>query len=287
MCGLAALLDGKTVVFPAPFELMSRSEVSEVSHATILRMSKCLVIANWKMNPPTFREAKLLLEATKKSAEKANVSLVVAPPSLFLRELRRLSRSRRILFAAQHAHFEEGGAHTGEISIQQVRDAKAGYVLIGHAERRARGETNDDTRQKVGAALANGLIPVLCVGETKRTASGDYFPLIAEQIRVAFTDVPAIKLGKVVIVYEPLWTIGTDKTMDPRSMHEMSIFIRKTIVDSYGQEGHKMKILYGGSIDATNAGAMLQDGDVHGLLVGRASINAVEFAHLLQAVGNS
>lgn len=250
-------------------------------------MSRALLIANWKMNPPTFKEAKKLLEATKRSAERTKVSVVVAPPSVFLRELARTSRGKRVMFAAQHAHFESAGAFTGEISMQQVRDSKAAYVLIGHAERRALGESNADTGKKVTAALAAGLIPVLCIGETKRTASGEYFPVIAEQLRTALTDIPAVKLSRLIIVYEPLWTIGTDMSMDPRQMHEMAIFIRKTIVDSYGEQGHKIKILYGGSIDAKNAPAMLRDGDVHGLLVGRASISAIEFAHLLEAVSNS
>ncbi len=245
---------------------------------------KALVIANWKMNPVTFREAKILLEATKKAAEKARVSVVVAPPALFLRELISGSRGRRVAFAAQHAHFEAGGAHTGELSMQQVRDAKATYVLIGHAERRERGETNEDTKKKVAAALGAGLIPLLCVGETKRTASGEYFTLIAEQLRTAFADVSPSRLGKLVVIYEPLWTIGRDMAMNPRDMHEMAIFIRKTIVESYGEQGHSITILYGGSVDAASAPSMLKDGDVHGLLVGRASTNAEEFSNLLQAI---
>lgn len=250
-------------------------------------MSRVLVVANWKMNPATFREAKKLLDSTKKAAEKAKVSVVVAPPAIFLRELAGKSRGKRISFAGQHAHFEAGGAHTGEISMGQLRDAKAKYVLIGHAERRERGETNEDTKKKVAAALAAGLTPILCVGETKRTASGEYFSLIAQQLRDALAEVPAVRLSRIIIVYEPLWTIGKDMAMNPRDMHEMAIFIRKTIVDSYGEQGHSITILYGGSVDAASAPAMIRDGDVHGLLVGRASWNAVEFAHLLAAVGKS
>lgn len=248
-------------------------------------MSKVLVVANWKMNPATFREAKKLLDATKKAAEKAKVSVVVSPPAIFLRELAAKSRGKRVAFGAQHAHFEAGGAHTGELSMGQLKDAKATYVLVGHAERRERGETNEDTKKKVAAALAAGLIPILCVGESKRTASGEYFTLIAEQLRTALAEVPPQRLGRMIIVYEPLWTIGKDMAMNPRDMHEMAIFIRKTIVESYGEQGHSITILYGGSVDAASAPAMLRDGDVHGLLVGRASWSAIEFSHLLTAVG--
>ncbi|MBI5456706.1 triose-phosphate isomerase [Candidatus Kaiserbacteria bacterium] len=250
-------------------------------------MSKALIVANWKMNPATFKEARKLLDETQKAAERTKISVVIAPPAIFLREFTSRSRGARISFAAQHAHQEAGGAHTGEISIQQMRDAKAKYVLIGHAERRARGETNDDTRLKVAASLAKGLTPILCVGETKRTQSGEYFNVIAEQLRTALADVAANKLAHIIIVYEPLWTIGSDKTMDPREMQMMAIFIRKTIVDSFGEGGHDIRILYGGSVDAASAPAMLRDGDVHGLLVGRASWSAVEFAHLLTAAENA
>lgn len=239
------------------------------------------------MNPPTIALAKRLLTDTRKAADKHKVSVVVAPPSIFLRELAGKSRGTRVTFALQHGHFDEGGAHTGEISMQQAKDAKASYVLIGHAERRARGESNEDTKKKVEAAHAHGLIPVLCVGETQRSPNGEYFNLIAEQLRAALSDLSAAQLLRSIIVYEPLWTIGTDDTMSPRDMHEMAIFIRKTIVNMRGEQGHSMRILYGGSLNAENTSAMLREGDIHGLLVGRASWDAVEFAHLLKAVGNA
>lgn len=248
---------------------------------------KTLVVANWKMNPPTFKEAKKILDETKLAAEKNKVSVVVAPPSLYLRELSKSVRGKRVTFAVQHAHFEESGAHTGEISIAQAADSKVSYVLIGHAERRSLGETNEDTQKKISISLSHGLTPILCVGEESRSPNGEYFALIAEQLHSAFRGLTPGQVGRVLIVYEPLWTIGTDHTMSPFDMHQMAIFIRKTIVDVYGEIGLKMKILYGGSLNAANAGAMLREGDVHGLLVGRASVNAVEFGHLLEAVGEA
>lgn len=248
---------------------------------------KALVVANWKMNPPTFREAKKLLDDTKKAAEKHKISVIVAPPAIFVRELAAKSRGKRVAFAAQHAHADESGAHTGETSIAQACDVRISHILIGHAERRAQGETNIDTKKKVMTACMFGLTPILCVGEIERGPGGEYFNYISEQLRTALEGLSPAQLVRTLIVYEPLWTIGTDRAMSPHDMHQMSIFIRKTVVDMYGDIGHKMKILYGGSLNAANTGAMLREGDVHGLLVGRASLDAVEFGNLLQAVASA
>ena len=246
---------------------------------------KALVIANWKMNPSTWRDAKRLLQATKRAAEKARrASVVVAPPAIYLRDLRDVYRGKRVQYGVQHAHFETGGAETGEISLSQATASAPSYAIVGHAERRSLGESNDDTRRKVAAALALKMTPILCVGEKERKNDGEHFALVREQLRAGFTDVAAPQLQKVFVVYEPLWTIGKEKAMSPRDMHEMAIFIRKTIVDFKGEGGMKIKILYGGSIDAENAGDMLKLGDVQGFLVGRASQNPSSMSNLLQAI---
>ena len=248
-------------------------------------MSKTIVVANWKMNPSTWREARRLFEATKKVAEKAKHSFViVAPPVIFLRELSGTYRGSRLVFAVQNAHFKANGAHTGEISLAQAKDARAAYAIIGHAERRASGETNDDAGRKVASALALKMIPILCVGESARTESGEQFNVVREQLRAGLADVPASALGRVLLVYEPLWTIGTPTTMNPSEMHQMTIFMRKCAVETHGESGRALKILYGGGVDGKSAGAMLIEGDVRGFLVGRASVSASEFAKLLQAI---
>lgn len=246
---------------------------------------KSIVIANWKMNPSTMKEAKKLFEATKKAAEGSkNVTIIVAPPALFLRELRVGYKGKKLSFAMQNAHFDRDGAHTGETSLAQAADAKVQYVIIGHAERRAAGETNEDTAKKMAAALAHKITPILCVGETTRSHDGEHFDHVREQLAVGLSEVPAAKLGKILIAYEPVWAIGASSPMTPRDMHEMTIFIRKAIVDSLGQAGMNIRILYGGSIDETNALNMVREGDVHGLLVGRASTDAKKFASLIQSL---
>jgi triosephosphate isomerase len=246
---------------------------------------KSLVIANWKMNPHTLREAKYLFEGTRKAADRArDVSIVIAPPAIFLRDLRRLYRGKRISFGIQHVRSEPDGAFTGEMSLIQAADAGATWAIIGHAERRAMGEVDEDVRKKVIATIARKMTPVLCIGENTRDPSGEHFDIVKEQLKIGLADVPAAKLGKVIIAYEPVWAIGGAEMMKPHDMHEMTIFIRKTLFEIYGKPGMSANILYGGSIDETNAPAMLQEGDVQGLLVGRASADARRFTQLLIAV---
>lgn len=247
--------------------------------------AKALVVANWKMNPASFKKARHLFEATKRAAEVArHAHVVVAPPTLYLRELRLSYKGMRLSFAAQGAHEAPGGAYTGEISMAQLKDARVPYVLVGHAERRAAGETALDTRERVAAALACGLTPILCVGESRRDQSGDHFAFVKEQLRTGLANVPAARIVKVVIAYEPVWAIGAAQPMSSRDMHEMSIFIRKTVVEMYGDIGHKVRVLYGGAIDETSVADMLLNGDVAGLLVGRASQEAEKFTALMRAV---
>lgn len=250
-------------------------------------MARSLVIANWKMNPPSWREAKKLLEETKHIASIAkHVSIVVAPPALYLRMLAKEIRGGKVEFAAQNAHFEPSGAHTGEISMQQAKEAGASYVLVGHSEARAHGETNSNTGKQVASALLMKMRPILCVGETDRSTSGAHFNFVSDQLKAGFERIPNSKISRVIVAYEPVWAIGGEKTMSPREMHEMAIFIRKTIVELHGAVGHKVKILYGGSANEENSLNMLHSGDVSGLLVGHVSIDIVRFAALIHSLAD-
>lgn len=248
---------------------------------------KSIIVGNWKMKPATFKEAKKLFEATKKAAEKCPaISLIIAPPALYLRELASNYRGKRISFAVQNAHAEASGAFTGEISLPQARDAGASYALVGHSERRAMGETNDDTRKKVAAALRERMTPILCFGERLRAQGGEHFGNVAEQLRAGLADVPAAKISKVILAYEPVWAIGGETTMSPRDMHTMTIFIRKTVVGIYGDVGHKIRILYGASVGEKNAAAMAHEAHVHGFIVGHVSTDAERFTALLKVIQN-
>lgn len=245
---------------------------------------KAMIVCNWKMNPGTYREAKVLFEATKKAADKnKGLQVVVAPPSLYLRDLTKAYRGK-IAFAVQNGSADLSGAHTGEISFVQAKDSRAQYAIIGHAERRAMGETNEVIAAKVSAACKANILPILCVGEVSRTAAGEHFTYVREQLKVGLSGLVAAMIKKVTIAYEPVWAIGAAKPMPPREMHEMSIFIRKTVVEMFGEAGLDIKILYGGSVDETNARAMLVDGDVRGLLIGRASAESKQISNLISVL---
>ena len=246
---------------------------------------KSVLIANWKMNPETFREARRLFDATRAALDTAKgVSLIVAPPVIFLRELSSSYKGKKIGFALQNAHFEKNGAFTGETSLSQGKDAKVSAVIIGHAERRAMGETNEETRAKINAALSQKITPILCIGEHARSGSGEHFAFVKEQIKVALQDVLPAQLSRIMVAYEPIWAIGATQAMNPTQMHEMAIFIRKTIVEMRGEKGMSCKILYGGSIDETNAREMLEEGDVEGFIVGRASADAEKITSLIRSL---
>jgi triosephosphate isomerase len=249
-----------------------------------LRM-KSIVVANWKMNPATFKEAKRLFEATRKSAEGAkNVSVIVAPPAIFLRELATGYKGKRLSFAAQNAHYESVGAFTGETSMSQMKDAKVSHVIVGHGERRAQGETNEDTRKKMLAALQLKISPILCVGEKERATDGDYFHVVREQIRTGLADVAAGKLKQIFIMYEPLWAVGSGNPVTPRNMHEMFIFIKKSLVEMFGEAGMAVRILYGGSVTDANATQLIQEAGVQGFIVGGASLDATKFKALVESI---
>src|SRR3989338_2151304 len=250
-------------------------------------IDKTTLVANWKMNPPSLKEAKKLYAATKKAAVGARgVRVVVAPPAVFLSPLAKGRRGRNAAFAVQNAHFEKSGAHTGEISYAQAKDTGVAYAIIGHAERRAAGEMNDDVRKKVAAALTSGVVPIICIGEKERSDSGEYFGVVKEQLHSAYTNVPQKRIASTLVAYEPVWAIGAEEAMKPNDMQEMVIFIRKCIAEMYApaQVSTFPMILYGGAIDAGNARDMLAQGDIGGFLVGRSSTNIKKVTALFNAL---
>lgn len=244
---------------------------------------KTIIVANWKMHPATSRDAKKLFDGVKKAiAPHKSMTVIVAPPALYVREL---SKARgRVALAAQSARPETEGAFTGSVSLSQMKDAHCAYAIIGHAERRAAGETNEETSAQLQAALALGLAPILCIGEKERSADGRHFALVKEQLRAGFAGVKPASIKKLMIAYEPVWAIGAAKPMTARDMHEMSIFIRKTMVELLGSAAMDVRILYGGAVDATNAREMVIEAQVHGLLVGRASVELSEFKALVASL---
>ena len=244
------------------------------------KISKPLVIGNWKMNPPTVNAAKRLFSDIKKGTYKmSGVQLVVAPPPVFLGELKKIRNgSKKVALCAQSMHWEVGGAYTGEVSAAMLKDLAVGYVIIGHSERRATGITDEQVNKKIIRSIKSGFVAVVCVGERKRDSHGDYLKLVEKQIREGLKGVTKTKLSNIVIAYEPIWAIGTGETATPEDAHEMKLFIQKILADIYGRNFiNRVRVIYGGSVNSRNAEDLMKDGTVDGFLVGGASLKPAEF----------
>jgi len=244
-----------------------------------------LVIGNWKMNPATLEKAETLFADIKKTINKKNnvAEVVVAAPHLFVAAVGRLSKKTRIALGAQDASYEEVGAHTGEVSVGMLKSLEVKYVIVGHSERRAAGETDEVIVKKVSHVLKNGLIAVLCIGERVRDMHGDYFGFVETQLKSVIKNLPKAHLSRLVIAYEPVWAIGTGKNATSEDVQEMKLFIQKVISDTLDRSVvSKVKILYGGSVNKENAQEILEVGHADGFLIGGASLKAPEFTTIVQ-----
>lgn len=246
---------------------------------------KKLIIGNWKMYPANAKDAKAKFTAIKKVASTLrNVQTVICPPFVYISDLKKLVTGHRCVIGAQNTWFENEGAFTGEVSPAMLASVGVQYVIVGHSERRALGETDEMVNKKVTASIKAGLTVVLCVGERVRDLDGDYMKLIAEQTKAALHGVQKKDLAKVVIAYEPIWAIGKHalRAASTDDALEVTILIKKTLADLYGKDGGSVAILYGGSVDAKNAWEFLVKSHIDGLLVGRASLDPKVFGEILK-----
>lgn len=252
---------------------------------------KKIIVANWKMNPASAQEAKTLFEAAKRKARNLKkMEVVAAPPFVYLPFLSTPSlfnaNSSNLRLGAQDVFFKEEGAYTGEISAKMLKSLGVSHVIVGHSERREyRGESDEVIHKKLKAVLSRGLKPILCVGEKEREGEG--FPeIVKEELRSALKGIPRTYASRTIIAYEPIWAISTKsggRADTPQDFFEMSIFIRRIILDIWGRKAaYRIPILYGGSVNAKNARGFLEVKGVGGLLVGQASIKPKEFSAILE-----
>lgn len=236
------------------------------------------------MNPDTLDEAKSTCRAISKYARiSPRVVTVIAPPYPFLAPLQ-VKSNVSIVFAAQDISRFERGAHTSLVSARQVKSSGAEVVIVGHSERRAAGDTDEIVSEKVRQAIDAGLDVVLCVGEKQRDDQAHYLREIREQLFAVFAKLESAKASRVMLAYEPVWAIGKsyDTALKPHSVHEMSIYIKKVLSEIYDKKiGLKFRVLYGGSVDFENAKAILSDGAIDGLLVGRQSLDPKAFGSMI------
>lgn len=246
-------------------------------------MSKKIVVANWKMNPLSLKEAeKLFTSILKIKKDKFKADVVICAPFIYLEKLKKINK--KISIGSQNIFYEKEGAYTGEVSAEMVYNIGSRYTIIGHSERRAQGEKNSDVNKKIKAALSNSLIPIVCIGEKERDENHEYLNFIKTQVEEGFLNIQKSSMTKVVVAYEPIWAIGKTAVREANSeeFREMKIFIRKILTDKFGKDvAENIKILYGGSVNTKNAEDFLKEGQADGFLVGRDSLNAEKFAEII------
>jgi triosephosphate isomerase (TIM) len=250
-----------------------------------------LISGNWKMNHNHLEAIhtieKLHFRLSKEDFAHADVS--VHPPFTDLRSVQTFlagEKHARIVLGAQNAHAEEKGAFTGEVSVTMVAKLDCAYVIVGHSERRQLfGETDEVVNAKVKSVLKHAMTPIMCCGETlEQREAGEAEAIVCAQIIAGLAKVKAEEVAKMVIAYEPIWAIGTGRTATADDAQAMCAAVRAQVTATFGSEaGLRVRIQYGGSAKANNAGELLAMEDIDGLLVGGASLDPDEFAKIIQA----
>jgi triosephosphate isomerase (TIM) len=257
-------------------------------------MRNKIVAGNWKMNNAYSETIVLMadiirkIEAKPAILEQKDLTIIIAPPSLFLMECAEMVRDLdNIYVSAQNCHSEESGAFTGEISAAMISSTGADFVIIGHSERRHYfHEDNDFLAAKVKAALENELSPIFCIGEVlEDREAGRQFEVVKQQLTESLFELSDYEFSKLVVAYEPVWAIGTGLTATPEQAQEMHLFIRKTIAEKFDSTiAANMSILYGGSCNAKNARELFSMSDVDGGLIGGASLKGDEFVKIIESI---
>lgn len=248
-------------------------------------MGKYIIAGNWKMNKlpsETCAFVKEIAEATKG----AQCEVVCCTPYVNLSEAVKGAEGTHVKIGAENLHFEDKGAYTGEVSADMLLDLGVAYVIIGHSERRQYfAETDETVNAKTIKALAKGLLPIVCVGESlEDREAGITMDLISIQIKKAFANISAEDVAKVVVAYEPIWAIGTGRTASAEQAEEVCGGIRKVLADLYDDStANAVTIQYGGSMNATNAAELLSKPNIDGGLIGGASLKSADFAKIVEA----
>jgi triosephosphate isomerase (TIM) len=243
-----------------------------------------LIAGNWKMHGTgeALAEATALADALK--AEPAAARVALCPPATLIERMARTVEGSRVEVGGQDCHVQASGAFTGDVSAGMLADAGAGLVILGHSERRAmHGETDADVAAKVEAALAAGLEPIICVGETlEQREAGQAVAVVQAQIAGSLpnslTNIP------FAVAYEPVWAIGTGLTPTTAQIEEVHRAVRAAMVERLGETARSAPILYGGSVKPSNAGEILRTPEVGGALVGGASLKAEDFLAIIRAL---
>ncbi len=245
-----------------------------------------MMAANWKMNK-TVREAQEYTAALlPRAADAEGVDVAVFAPFTCLSEVARMAEDSAVIAGAQNFFYEDSGAFTGEVSAPMLLDVRAGAVIVGHSERRELfGETDEMVARKAAKAVEVGLLPIVCVGETKEERdAGDMWEKVSGQVRRVMEELDGPGGDSLVFAYEPIWAIGTGETATPEDAQDAIGRIRDLLRETAGDGfADSVRILYGGSVKPENVGDIMAQGDVDGALVGGASLEVETFMELVAA----
>ncbi|CUH80555.1 Triosephosphate isomerase [Tritonibacter multivorans] len=246
-------------------------------------MARKLAAGNWKMNGTGASLSEL--QSLASSALPDGVDVLICPPATLV--ARATDIAGPVAIGGQDCHAHASGAHTGDTSADMLKDAGATYVILGHSERRSdHGETDATVRAKTEAALAAGLIAVVCIGETlDEREAGLTLKIVGDQLAASLPDTATG--ATVVVAYEPVWAIGTGKVANLEQIGEVHDFLRAQLTDRFGAEGENVSLLYGGSVKPANAGEIFGVANVDGALVGGASLKAADFSPIIAALAVS
>ncbi|TCS79326.1 triose-phosphate isomerase [Pectinatus cerevisiiphilus] len=247
-------------------------------------MRKPIIAGNWKMNNTIAAGTQLIKDLAPLVKENNKVDIVVCPTYTALAAVAEAAKGTNVHVGAQNVHWAKNGAFTGEISTDMLKEIGVEYVIIGHSERREYfGETDEGVNKRSKAALAAGLTPIICCGETLKTReAGTTNSFVKGQIEAALNEMTTNDVAKVVIAYEPIWAIGTGKTATFEQAEEVCAVIRKTVAAKFDQAtADKVRIQYGGSVKPNTIDGLMQKPNVDGALVGGASLKAPDFARIV------
>ncbi len=248
-------------------------------------MRKPVIAGNWKMHGTTAEAVLLARELVERLASGFEPEVVVAPPFTSLLPVREALAGAPIALAAQNVHWEAQGAFTGEVSAAMLADVGCSHVILGHSERRALfGETDSAVNRKVIAVLAQGMTPIVCVGETlEQREAGATRDVVLSQIDGALTGLDADAVAQLLLAYEPVWAIGTGRTATPDQAQEVHAWIRARVAQLASEDvAASIRILYGGSVKPSNAATLMAQPDIDGALVGGASLKADSFEGIVR-----
>ena len=248
-------------------------------------MRPLFIAGNWKMNPGTLDAAVALAEGVKAGVgQEATVRVAVCPPAVYLEKVDEALANTPIGVGAQNMHWEPKGAFTGELSGAMLQDIGCTHVLLGHSERRhGLGETDEMVNRKLKAALAVGLIPIVCIGELlAEREAGETEAVVGRQLDGSLAGLGPEQMAGVVLAYEPVWAIGTGKVATPEQAQAVHAFVRSRLAATFGEAtAARVVVQYGGSVTADNARDLLGSPDIDGALVGGASLVPENFLGII------